>query len=162
MYLCISKWLNIYSFINCLIVDGMALYYTKEELEEMLEVGEADFRKWRETKKVAYLRDASNKLIAIAENLTAYKTGKKILNWGDFRSSFLKEFKDRRLMDYLYDLHRFFYEGRSYDERIVDIEYKYHITHKELRSLIKHSKLHVVAVGQFTARNLSSAKLALS
>ena len=46
----------------------MTIYYTKDELEEMLEASQHDFDMWHKTRKVAYLRDAANKLVAVAEN----------------------------------------------------------------------------------------------
>ena len=34
------------------------IYYTREELEEMLEASKSDYEKWRETSKLAHLKSA--------------------------------------------------------------------------------------------------------
>ncbi len=113
------------------------IYYTKEELEEMLEASKSDYEKWEETTKLAYLKDASNKLVAIAEDLLSNKLDRNIKNYGEFRANFDKLSKDTTMKEYLHSLHVFFYEGLSYDTTIKDIEYIYHKTYKFFRNLVE-------------------------
>ncbi len=116
----------------------MTVFYDKEDLEEMLEISTEDFKNWKTRRKVACLRDASNKLIAVAENLTTNKIQKRIRNWGEFRRHFLEEYKDQELLNRLSELHRFFYEDLGYDESYSDVEYRYHKAFKALRTLVAH------------------------
>jgi hypothetical protein len=120
------------------------IYYTKEELEEMLEASQNDFKMWNETSKLAYLKDAANKLVAIAEDITSNKIGKDVKNWGEFKSTFKREFNREDVYNDLYALHRFFYEGLGYDQTEKDIEYIYHKTKKFFRNVVEkeeHKKL---------------------
>ena len=116
------------------------IYYTKEELEEMLGASKSDYEKWKETSKLAYLRDASNKLVAIAENLLSNKLDRDMKNYGEFRANFDKLSKDTIMKEYLHSLHVFFYEGLSYDTTTKDIEYIYHKTYKFFRNLVGEEK----------------------
>lgn len=106
----------------------------------MLDISYADFRLWKGTKKLARLRDATNKLVAVAENLTSNKANMPIENWGQFRHIFLKEFKDQELLIKLYDLHRFFYQGLGYEGDVRNIEYNYTKGRKALRTMVKNFK----------------------
>ena len=113
------------------------IYYTKEELEEMLEASSNDFEMWEKTKKLAYLKDAANKLVAIAEDITSNRMGKDVKNWGEFSSAFKREFNNENVYNDLYALHRFFYEGLGYDQTEKDVEYTYHKTKRFFRNLVK-------------------------
>lgn len=115
----------------------MTIYYTKDTLEDMLEAAKTNYEKWEKTRKMAYLRDAANKLVAIAENMVANKINRDIKGYGEFRSNFNKFSNDELIKEYLNDLHIFFYEGLEYDQTVEDIEYKYHKAYKFLRSKIK-------------------------
>ena len=118
----------------------MSIYYTKEELAEMLDASQHDFDMWRQTKKEAYLKDASNKLVAVAENLTSNKIKKDIKNWGEFKAAFAREYAKVEVLSDLYTLHRFFYEGLGYDQTEKDIEYVYHKTKKFFRNLVEETE----------------------
>lgn len=119
----------------------MLTYYTKAELEEMLEASQHDFDMWKKTEKLAYLRDASNKLVAIGENTVANKIGKQITNWGEFMGNFHKLSTNKLMKAYIKDLHIFFYEGLHYDETVKEVEYKYNKVKKFFLNVIK--KKHV-------------------
>ena len=120
----------------------MTIYYTKTELEEMLEASQHDFDMWHKTTKVAYLRDAANKMVAIAENITSNKIKKDIKNWGEFK----REFNNKEILDDLYSLHRFFYEGLGYDQTEKDIEYTYYKVRKFFRNLLAKENKKLVEV----------------
>ena len=124
----------------------MTIYYTKDELEEMLEASQHDFDMWHKTEKVAYLRDAANKLVAVAENLTANKLGKQITNWGEFWANFDKISNDQLIRNYLKDLHVFFYEGLVYDETLKEVEYKYNKVKKFFRNAVEKETRELVKV----------------
>ena len=119
----------------------MTFYADKETLEEMLTASYEDFKKWEaDKKKLSYLRDASNKLVAVAENVTSSRLLTPIANWGEFAPLFKKEFKNELMYEYLKDLHKFFYQGAGYDENIKEIEYEYHKARKFFRNLVKEGK----------------------
>jgi hypothetical protein len=118
----------------------MPPYYTKEELEEMLEASQHDFDMWKKTEKVAYLRDASNKLVAVGENVIANKTGRRIKNWGEFMANFHELSTDQLMKAYMKDLHIFFYEGLHYDETLGEVEYKYHKVKKFFRNALREER----------------------
>jgi deoxyxylulose-5-phosphate synthase len=118
----------------------MTIYYRKEELTAMLEASQHDFEMWETSAKQAYLKDAANKLVALAENITANKIKKDIRNWGEFKSAFLREFNKPEMLSDLYILHRFFYEGLGYDETEKDIEYTYHKVKKFFRNLVEKTE----------------------
>ncbi|MGI0141682.1 MAG: hypothetical protein ACREBF_03485 [Candidatus Micrarchaeales archaeon] len=111
--------------------------YSKNELEEMLKASEDDFKSYERNKNVSKLRDAVNKLYAIAQNITSNKIKHGIENYGEFRSNFLKEFKDHDLISSLGILHRFFYTGLGYEQSVKDIEYEYHEAKKKIKTMIK-------------------------
>ena len=116
------------------------IYYTREELAEMLEASKSDYEKWKETSKLAYLKDASNKLVAIAEDLLSNKLDRDIKNYGEFRANFDKLSKNTTMKEYLHSLHVFFYEGLPYDTTAQDIEYIYHKAYKFFRNLVEEEK----------------------
>ena len=92
----------------------------------MVEASQHDFDMWKKTTKEAYLKDAANKMVAIAENITSNRIKKDIKNWGEFKAAFTREFGNGEVLDNLYSLHRFFYEGLGYDQTEKDIEYMYY------------------------------------
>lgn len=115
----------------------MTFFADKYALEEMLSVSRDDFRNWEKTKKLSYLRDAANKLVGVAENMTSARLLKAIDNWGEFRHCFLKEYKDQDMLLRLETLHKFFYQGLGYDEPTQSIEYNYHKAYKFLQNNVK-------------------------
>lgn len=115
----------------------MTFFADKETLNEMLTVSYEDYKNWEKSHKLSYLRDAANKLVAVAENLTSTKLLKPISNYGEFRHCFLQEYKNHELFLKLDMLHKFFYEGIGYEGTPKDIEYTYHKARKELMTLVK-------------------------
>jgi hypothetical protein len=109
---------------------------TKKDIEEMLSTSESDYKDYLKDKKISKLRDAVNKLYAVAENITEAKTGKPVKNYGEFRHNFLKEFNDNDLLVDLGTLHTFFYNGLGYEQKTKDIEYLYGKSKKKLRNLM--------------------------
>ena len=114
----------------------MTIYYIKEELGEVLKDSQHDFDMWKQTKKESYLKDASNKLIAVAEDLASNKIKKDIKNWGEFKVAFAKEYAKPEILSDLRALHRFFYEDLEYDQTEKDIEYIYHRAKTFFRDLL--------------------------
>lgn len=106
----------------------------------MVEVSYDDFKKYEETKKLPYLRDAANKLVGATENIVSTYAQVPIENWGDFRANFSKVFKNHEIFVWLTALHKFFYEGMGYDGSVEDIKYIYSKARKELRSFLSQER----------------------
>ncbi|MDE1762324.1 MAG: hypothetical protein KGH78_03995 [Candidatus Micrarchaeota archaeon] len=107
-----------------------------ETIVDMLKVSEADFKRHKDHPNVNYLRNAANKLIAIAENLTENRIGRKLYGYGDFETNFKRHFKDSELFSKLDKLHVFFYTGLLQDQSFSEIEFTYGTAKKRLRNLI--------------------------
>ena len=119
--------------------------HTKESLIEMLDTSEADYKDYlKDTNNISRLRDASNKLVAVAEDLTENMTNSRIDGYGDWRKKFsqlknlsLKGQERELLLARLDSLHIFFYEGLLQDIGKEAIVYNYNWCRKKLYRLIK-------------------------
>ena len=111
--------------------------HSKDELEEMLETSQDDYRDYKDTAKISKLRDASNKLVAIAEGLASNKEGKEVKTYGEFQHTFNKHYENADLTANLDTLHVFFYSGLGYEQSAQSIEYLYNKSKKEIRNLVE-------------------------
>jgi hypothetical protein len=98
----------------------------------MLRQSRAEFGQWKNNRNIVFLQQACEKVFNALEELSQVRSLSKFESHGDFRSTFRQLKFPSNVLSSAEELHKFFYNGESFEKDTKYIESSYLVVYNFL------------------------------
>lgn len=99
----------------------------KQQIDNLFHVAKVDYETYEQSNNIGFLRDSSEKLVALAQNIVEYKTNIYIEGWISFKKALysnkilIPHKEKQQMVANIFTLHGFFYHGLNEGQDTNDI-----------------------------------------
>ena len=123
-------------------------YMDKEDVAELIKASKEDYKNYKNTHRVSFLRDASQKLYEVMLNYGEWVYGSRYTELDQFTDDFysnkekipIAEQERHNLVTSAWLLHEFAYHGPEEALRLKEYENRYDNVYSQLHFLLEHTK----------------------